>query len=100
MNVKSESWQTFLMLCQKAHSVKQLDELFQVLFTASEKDQMALRIELLRELLKKEKTQREISRDLHISIAKITRGSNVLKASDESIKQFLIDHLIDQKSIP
>ncbi|MEM9243135.1 MAG: trp operon repressor [Pseudomonadota bacterium] len=95
MKEKKIGWASFLKLCHHSTSIKQCDAIFHLLFTAEERDQLADRVLLVRELLKGEKTQRQIAADLNISIAKITRGSNQLKETNEDVKQhFLnaIDH--------
>ena len=89
ISVESKGWHEFLTLCSQTDSIEQLDELFNLLFSLEEKEQLAMRVELVRELLRGEKTQREISRDLNISIAKITRGSNALKRVSDKIKAFI-----------
>ncbi len=63
--------------------------MFGLLFSLEEKEQLALRVELVRALLKGEKTQCEIAHDLNISIAKIARGSNALKTTSDKIKSFI-----------
>jgi len=88
-SLQSKGWDDFLTLFERAGSKAVLNELCGLLFTLEEKEQLSLRVELVNELLKGEKTQREISRDLNISIAKITRGSNALKTSSESLKKFI-----------
>ena len=87
-------WSQFLTLTRAAESIQQLDQLFNLLFTLEEKNQLAMRVQLVKELLKGEKTQREISQDLKISIAKITRGSNALKTVDQALKTFILQSLI------
>ncbi len=94
-HLKSEGWEEFLTLCQQAESKESLNELYDLLFTFEEKEQLALRVQLVKELLKAEKTQREISRDLNISIAKITRGSNALKSTSDALKQFIKTNLVE-----
>lgn len=83
-------WNQFLTLTRAAESTQQLDQLFNLLFTLEEKDQLAMRVQLIKELLRGEKTQRQISQDLKISIAKITRGSNALKMVDPALKTFIL----------
>jgi len=90
----SPGWQAFLMLCSKAKSHEQLDDLMQFLLTSEERTAIALRVELIRELLRAEKTQREIAAELEISIAKITRGSNALKIITDSLRKFLFKILL------
>lgn len=91
---KVQGWKTFLKLLEAAKSAGELDDLMQALFTFEEKDQMALRIELLSELLRKQKPQRQIAGELGVSIATITRGSNLLKSIKTKLRTFLEKHLI------
>jgi TrpR family trp operon transcriptional repressor len=82
-------WDEFLALCLRAKSVKVLDKLFSLYLTQKEQQSVAMRDLIIRELLKGEKTQREMAKTLRVSIAKITRGSNSLKLIDEDLKQLL-----------
>jgi TrpR family transcriptional regulator, trp operon repressor len=82
-------WQLFLRLVKNTEDNEQLNQLFQFLLTPEECEHIITRIELVRELLQGKKTQREIAKDLNISIAKITRGSNNLKKIDDQFKSFL-----------
>ncbi len=91
MNEQTErGWEKFLSLCQGADSVERLDELFSLMFTLEEKETLATRVLLVLELLKGDLTQRDISKHLNISIAKITRGSNALKTVSDALKAFLL----------
>lgn len=92
--IKKEGWQLFLQLVEQTESEAQLNQLFDFLLTPEEHDYLATRIELVRELIADKKTQREIAKDLNISIAKITRGSNNLKQIDPSLKIFLKNILL------
>lgn len=83
----SLGWQRFIHLCQNANNAKELDALLTALFTPEEKQQLSLRIELVRELLKQEKSQRDIAKSLEISIATITRGSNMLKTIKTKLRE-------------
>lgn len=94
MKTPPTGWQTFLKLCQNMESPEKLDTLFTLFFTPEEKNQLATRVELIRALLLQQETQREISKSLHISIAKITRGSNALKTINASLIDFLKRHLL------
>lgn len=89
MTRKHQGWRRFLTLCCDTKSPEQLNELFELFLTAEERNAIGLRVELISELLKGEKTQREIATDLEISIAKITRGSNALKIIPDSLRKFL-----------
>ena len=95
MSAKIEQgWQHFLMLCRETKSSEQLDELLQLFLTSEERNAIGLRVELISELLKGSRTQREIAAELEISIAKITRGSNALKIIPDSLRKFLLKKLL------
>ena len=85
-DLQGEGWRDFLTLIRSTDSTDLFSELCALMFTLEEKEQIALRVELVKELLKGEKTQRQISQDLNISIAKITRGSNALKTVSGELK--------------
>jgi len=90
-------WQEFIDLCKSSIKANNFDELMQVLLTLEEKEQFSTRVLLLQQLLQAEKSQREIAKDLHISISKITRGSNELKRSSTMMLDFLKDNLTTEK---
>lgn len=91
MNAKG--WRCFLELCLSAEDEKVLDELFGLLFTAEERSSLETRCLIIKALLDQKRTQREISEDLNVSIAKITRGSNELKRISPKLKHYLQDLL-------
>ncbi len=66
-----------------------LQELMTFIFTPEEQAHLETRLQLISELLRGEKTQREIAKELNISIAKITRGSNGLKTISPALKCYL-----------
>lgn len=86
-------WKEFLSMLVEVKDPKFLSTVFDLFLTAEEKDNLALRFLIVRELLKQEKTQRQIAQDLNVSIAKITRGSNELKRMDAKLVQYLKDHI-------
>lgn len=85
----NNDWQDFITLCQKAGKQGLLGQLFDFLFTPEEREQLPTRIKLTEALLNGELSQRAISAELGISISKITRGSNALKAIDDDLRKFL-----------
>ncbi len=89
------AWQQFLDLCRSVNKSEVLDEFFDFIFTAEEREMIASRIIITEELLKQEKPQRQISKETGVSIAKITRGSNGLKSIDDSLRKLLIKKLVD-----
>lgn len=84
-----DGWQKFIKIMVEIKDSSKLEELSRLLFTAEERDAISKRIRIIEELLKGEKTQREMAADFNLSIAKITRGSNALKETSLKMKQFL-----------
>jgi TrpR family trp operon transcriptional repressor len=70
--------------------------LFELLLTPEEKKIILNRLAITRDLLVNNNTQRTIAKDLGVSIATITRGSNALKALSfedyELIKSILLSN--------
>jgi len=89
MAKSEEGWWKFIHLCKEMKSDDKLSALLDLLLTPQEKESIAMRCLIVRELLKEEKTQRDIAKNLNVSIAKITRGSNELKHFSKSF----LDHL-------
>jgi TrpR family transcriptional regulator, trp operon repressor len=87
-------WHNFIKICLASKNEKMLTSLFDLFLTQEEKESLALRCLIVLELLKHEKTQRAMAEQLHVSIAKITRGSNELKRMPPRLIEFLKDHLI------
>lgn len=87
--MNQKGWHCFLQLCLGLKDEKSLSELFDLLLTAEEKESLETRCLIVKELLGGEKTQRKISEDLKVSIAKITRGSNELKRISPRLKKYL-----------
>jgi TrpR family transcriptional regulator, trp operon repressor len=83
------NWSGFIRLCLALKSDAQFEELFSIFLTRAEKEDIARRFAIVCELLKGEKTQREIAKQFKISIAKITRGSNALKIADAKMLSLL-----------
>ena len=91
-----DGWQQLLKLCSQSQSEAELDAILNLLLTIEERDALAARLLIVKALLKGDKTQREISKELGVSIAKITRGSNALKTLDPDLKEFLIKQLLSR----
>lgn len=95
--MRTDGWHTFLKLCLAAENERALSDLLEFFLTAEEKTSIETRCLIIKELLKQQKPQREISDTLHVSIAKITRGSNELKRISPTLKQFLQQYLLKAK---
>ena len=89
MSNEEDGWRRFLELCQKAEGPKELAALLGAVLTPAERHEIAFRVLIFRELLSGQKTQREIARDLPISLALVSRGSNVLKTIDPKVRSLL-----------
>jgi len=94
MTQKENGWNSFIKLCLATRSADTLSQLFDVLLTAEEKADIAMRCLIIKELLAENKTQRQMAKDLQVSIAKITRGSNELKRQDTKSLNYLKKHLL------
>jgi len=88
-----DGWWQFLELCAELKAVEELNDFFDLFLTIDEKEDVANRYLIVRDLLKGEKTQREMAEELHVSIAKITRGSNSLKTIGENLRNFLMKRI-------
>jgi TrpR family trp operon transcriptional repressor len=89
-----KGWRQFIELCRHVQTDEALEELFDLLLTLEEQEQLATRVELLKALLKGDKPQRLIAEELKISIAKMSRGSNALKIIKPSLRRYLIEELL------
>ncbi len=87
--MNQQGWHYFLELCMGAADKQILTELFSLLLTAEERSDMETRCLIIKALLDQEKTQRQMSDELRVSIAKITRGSNELKRISPQLKAYL-----------
>jgi len=96
--IQHEDWQSFVALCAAAKTPAQLDDLLGLFLTIEERDALRGRYGIIRELLSGEKSQRDMSRDLAVSITKITRGSNSLKTADPELLAFLQTNILNKKN--
>jgi TrpR family trp operon transcriptional repressor len=91
-----EGYKLFLNCCDQQKTIDELQALFDFFLTPEEKNAIALRATLTKALLQGKLTQREIAARFKISIAKITRGSNMLKLMSNKTKSILIKSLLDE----
>ena len=75
----------------KTSTTSEMRTLFNDMFTEREKYDFALRWRLMKDLYEG-KSQREIARDLGISLCKITRGSKLLKQEGSQMMQILKEY--------
>ena len=93
IKAKEDGWQQFLELCKQLKTAEQFNEFFDLFLTIEERHAIGDRCAIIKELLKGEKTQREMATDLGTSIAKITRGSNYSKTISKNLRKFLQEKL-------
>jgi TrpR family trp operon transcriptional repressor len=79
MNTIEQGWSELTEALLKTQDKKIFQQYLELFLTAEERDDLATRFLITKELLLQRKTQREMAKDLKVSIAKITRGSNALK---------------------
>lgn len=88
------TWKSFLTLCLKARDTEELSRLLDCFLTFEEIEDITDRFSIIKALLEEKQTQRDIAELLNVSIAKITRGSNALKAIDPKLKTFLEKNIL------
>jgi TrpR family trp operon transcriptional repressor len=91
-----KEWQQILDLIDQSTQSQQHEMLLTMLLTPDEREALVARVNIFRELLKGELSQRQISQMLGVGIATITRGSNELKSKSSDEKQ-AIAQLLDKK---
>ena len=75
-------------LVKNLHSEAETTAFFKELLTESEIETLSKRWHIL-EMLANGKTQREIARELQVSLCKVTRGSKILKNKNSILTKFL-----------
>ncbi|MBE2895147.1 trp operon repressor [Spirabiliibacterium falconis] len=89
---KTEQWHVFVELLRAAFAEKREHEVLSMLLTADERDSIGLRVQIVKALLAKSHSQREIQQQLNTSAATITRGSNMLKTMPDELLAWLQGH--------
>lgn len=86
---EKDGWRGFLNLCSSAETPDELGELLWLFLTPEERKDVATRYLIVRELIEGKKPQRDLAKELGVSIAKITRGSNFLKLINKQLRRRL-----------
>lgn len=89
MKKSDAAWNEFIQQCIGFDKIEDLSTFFNVVLTISEREEIPKRLQIFKELLKGEKTQREIASDLSVSIANITRASNIIKSRQYNLNELL-----------
>jgi len=89
MKFDKPGWRDFLELCSKIRTKEEFEQVYDLFFTIEEKENIASRYLIIKELLEETLTQREIAETHSVSIAQITRGSNALKIIPKKLRDTL-----------
>lgn len=89
-------WQQILDLVKSSAESDQHEMLLTMLLSPDERESLISRVNIFRELLKGELSQRQISQLLGVGVATITRGSNELKSKSDDEKSE-IAQLLERK---
>ena len=81
-------------LVKNLHTEVEIESLFKELLTNSEIETLSKRWRIL-DLLRKGKTQREIAKELQVSLCKVTRGARILKDENSILGKYLIKEKTD-----
>ena len=93
MSHQEKGFQEIIKLLANEIDKKNLMALLDLLLTPEEKRDLGMRYWIIKALLEGKKTQRDMARELNVSIAKITRGSNELKRVDPRLLNYLKEKL-------
>ncbi|MDA3979215.1 trp operon repressor [Gallibacterium sp. AGMB14963] len=84
-----EQWQQVLDFLKNGFTEGKEQEMLMMLLTPDERDSLGLRLQIIKQLLEKKLSQREIQQNLNTSVATITRGSNLIKSIDSDFLQWV-----------
>ncbi len=87
------NWNCLIELFTQVTDHEQMKKLLLLFLTINEREYLVDRYLIVRALLTTELTQREIAEQFHVSIAKITAGSNELKRTPIDIKEILTNFI-------
>ena len=76
-------------LVKNLHSEAEIESFFKELLTESEIETLSKRWRIL-DLLAQGSTQRDIAKELKVSLCKVTRGAKILKDKDSILANYLI----------
>lgn len=92
-----DDWKRLIELFSQVNDHEQMEKLLLLFLTINEREYLVDRYRIVRALLTTELTQREIAEQFHVSIAKITAGSNELKRTPGDFKKMLMDFILKKK---
>ena len=62
-----KAWQEFLNFCSKLKTPERFHEFFELFLTINEREELLARYQIVKELLKGQRTQREIAEDFKVN---------------------------------
>lgn len=87
--MKNEHWQDVASLLNAQAGNEAMMEVLTILLTPEERSAVGARLAIIKALMAGEESQRDIAARLGVSIATITRGSNMLKTLDNNQKSLI-----------
>ncbi|QIZ75552.1 trp operon repressor [Ferrimonas lipolytica] len=84
-----QRWQNVLNLLTEQSSIELIDQILSLLLSHDERQSVSGRLAVIKALLHGELSQRQISAQLGVSIATITRASNNLKTMTDAERDTL-----------
>ena len=87
--MNNELWQDVAALLNEQENNETLMEVLTILLTPEERCAIGSRLAIIKALMAGEESQRGIAARLGVSIATITRGSNMLKTLDNDQKNLI-----------
>ncbi|OBT07280.1 Trp operon repressor [Vibrio sp. UCD-FRSSP16_10] len=89
MNPEEQEWHKLLSTIAQAAKQDEHQVLLSIMLTPDEKEALVTRAKILHKLLNEKCSQRQISQELGVGIATVTRGSNELKGRSEEEQQLV-----------
>ncbi|QIV96788.1 Trp operon repressor [Allofrancisella inopinata] len=93
MNITEDGWQQLVNILSENTDPQDINIICDFLLTKEEKEQLSKRVLLTKELINKSKSQREISKEIGISICTVTRCSNALKVCSTRVKEIFSENI-------
>ncbi|KGQ33872.1 Trp operon repressor [Gallibacterium anatis] len=84
-----DRWQELITFLRQGFASGKEQEVLMMLLTPDERDSLGLRLQIVKQLLEKKSSQREIQQNLNTSVATITRGSNLIKSIEPDFLQWV-----------
>jgi TrpR family transcriptional regulator, trp operon repressor len=84
-----EGWWKWIELLVAVQRTEEMDEMLHLFLTESEREAIADRYQLVKELIRGEKSQRQIADDLGLSISKVTMGSKAVRIISSPLRRTL-----------